>query len=147
MPRIVDRSRKVGIALPAVIALIIGSAFGTVASVRAQESPAKPPAQPDPASLNRLIERIDRQEADLLKLRRGIAPAESPPKSGVRALLDVAHIGPYYSNRGQYRFLAVRVLFANPTENEVKIARTQISAEIDGENRIVKDIPPALKNL
>ncbi len=127
----------------AVIAIILIGLSSRVSD--AQQSPQKVESSTDPAAMKALIERINKLEAEVDRLKQG-ANANTPEAAPeVMAMLDVAHLGLFYSGNGQTRFLALHVLLANTTKQAFTITRDQVIAEIDGEERKLKDLPQQLQ--
>ena len=111
----------------------------------AQETQQKSETSTDPAEFKKLIERISKLETEVERLKKE-TPAAPGTSAQVLAMLDVAHLGLFYSGNGQTRFLALHVMLANTTKQSYTIARDQIIAEIDGEERKLVDLPQQLQN-
>ena len=145
------------VALLLAIAQLPATAFcapsGTFLAAAAclQNDAAKPADDPnkavtDPQALQKLLERINKLEAEVERLKN--APGGQPKAAAgadVLTLIDMAHIGVMYVN-GQSRFIALHVIVANTTDKAVTLAQDQITAEIDGEVRKLETIPPEMAN-
>ena len=134
-----SKAVKAPIAILAAIAALF-----PITSILAQQDPPKPETSLDPASMKKLIERINKLEAEVDRLKN-VAPKDEST-SQVPAMLDVAHLGLFYSGGGQTRFLVLHVMLANTTKQAYTIGRDQVIAEIDGEERKLKDLPTQLQN-
>ncbi|WP_397570099.1 HEAT repeat domain-containing protein [Schlesneria sp. T3-172] len=111
----------------------------------AQQTQPKTEPSTNPEEFRALVERISKLESEVERLKKG-TPVAAGTDAQVLAMLDVAHLGLFYSGNGQTRFLALHVLLANTTRNSYTIARDQIIAEIDGEERKLVDLPQQLQN-
>ena len=132
--------------LAACFVFLIAQPIGLPHAVWAQEDSQKPETSTDPVSLKKLVERINKLEAEVDRLKNGAPAAGTGIDQQVMAMLDVAHLGLFYSGNGQTRFLVLHVMLANTTKQSFTIARDQVIAEIDGEERKLKDIPQQLQN-
>lgn len=141
MPNNVFRRSVIRFALFTVVA------FGliTKAPVLAQPPTPKSETSTDPEALKKLLERIQHQQTAVHRWKN-LAPPTEAKLDQVSVLLDVAHIGNYYANNGQSRYFAFHLLLANPTGHEYRITKNQITAEIDGQDRTIKELPKYLKN-
>ena len=115
-------------------------------AVSAQEDSQKSESSTDPASLKKLVERINKLEAEVDRLKNGAPATATGVDQQVMAMLDVAHLGLFYTGGGPTRFLVLHVMLANPTKQSFTIARDQMIAEIDGEERKIKEIPQQLQS-
>ena len=146
MPK--NDARTVVVTVIRMVLLIAGFALVLSEQPRllAQEPPVKSEAPSESDLLKKLIDRIQKNRADIDRFNH-VAPAmegNSPPQ--VFAMLDLAHIGSFYAGNGQTRFLALRVLMANTTDQDFTVMREQVITEIDGESRSLKDLPKILLN-
>lgn len=110
-----------------------------------QNDPAKPAeaAKNDPKTLQELVDRINKLEAEVERLKNGAPGQPKNPAAGdVMTLVDMAQIGMVYQASGQTRYVALHLIVANTTGKPVTLAQDQITAEIDGENRKLETIPP-----
>lgn len=112
--------------------------------LQAQADAQKQDPATDPAALKSLLDRINKLESEVDRLKKGGAAGEGTPQ--VVAMLDVAHMGLFYSGSGQSRFLVLHLLLGNTTKDSYAIPRDQVIAEIDGEERKLKDLPQQLQN-
>ena len=128
------------------IALNFGACQFSFNVLQAQDDLQKSDLSKDPQAMKKLIERINKLEAEVDRIKNGAPIAEGGAAPQVLAMLDVAHIGLFYSGNGQTRFLVLHVMLANTTKQSFTIARDQIIAEIDGEERKLKDLPQQLRN-
>jgi HEAT repeat protein len=122
------------------------------AAVWMQDAAAKDPAagdkaSTDPAELKKLIERINKLEAEVERLKnKPAAPAAAPVGGQVLTLIDKAQVGMTFTNGGQFRYVAIHLALANTTGETVTLTREQLTAEIDGEARKLEEIPPGVVN-
>ena len=101
----------------------------------------------DPAAFQKLLDRINKLEAEVERLKNAPAGPAKPPAAGeVLTLVDIAHIGAVYLQTGQSRYVALHLIVANPTDKPVTISQDQVSAEIDGEVRKLETIPAEIAN-
>lgn len=117
----------------------------TLQSAWLQNDPAKPADTPktDAKSFQELLERINKLEAEVERLKNGGQGQPKGPATGdVMTLVDMAHVGMVYQAAGQTRYIALHLIVANTTGKPVALTQDQISAEIDGENRKLEQIPP-----
>jgi HEAT repeat protein len=119
---------------------------GRGSSVWAQEESRKSETTTDPNALKKLIERINRLEAEVDRLKQAPAVGEGNKDSRVLAMLDVAHLGLFYSGNAQTRYLVLHVMLANTTKQSFTILRDQVVAELDGDERKLKDLPQQLQH-
>ncbi len=107
---------------------------------------AKPAA--DAAAFQKLLDRINKLEAEVERLKNGPAAQPKGPGEGgdVLTLIDMAHVGAVYLQTGQARYVALHLIVANTTGKPVTIAQDQITAEIDGEVRKLETIPSEIVN-
>lgn len=110
-----------------------------------QETPQKSETSTDPEEFRKLVERINKLETEVERLKQD-TPVATGASAQVLAMLDVAHLGLFYSGNGQTRFLALHVMLANTTKQSYTITRDQVTAEIDGEERKLVDLPQQLQN-
>lgn len=115
-------------------------------SMLAQQQSGKSDVSTDPESLKKLIERINKLEAEVERLKNGGPAAGAAVEPHVLAMLDVAAMGVFYSGNTQTRYLVLHVLLANTTKQNFTIPRDQVIAELDGEQRKLKDLPTNLQN-
>lgn len=123
---------------------LVGLCCLVPSTLQAQDDPQKADSATDAAVLKKLIERINKLESEVDRLKQGAPATEATPQ--VLAMLDVAHMGLFYSGNGQSRFLVLHLLLGNTTKDSFIITRDQVTAEIDGEERKLKDIPQQLLN-
>jgi HEAT repeat protein len=116
------------------------------AAVWMQNDPAKPAS--DPKAFQQLLERINKLEAEVERLKNGAAGQPKEPANGgqIFTLVEGAHLGMVYLPTGQSRFVALQLIVANSTGKPVTLAQDQIIAEIDGEVRKLETIPPEIAN-
>ncbi len=132
--------------LAACITFLIAQPIGLPHAVLAQQDAQKPETSTDPASLRKLVERINKLEVEVDRLKNGAPTVATGVDQQILAMLDVAHLGLFFSGNGQTRYLVLHVMLANTTKQAFTIARDQVIAEIDGEERKLKDIPQQLQN-
>lgn len=120
-----------------------------IAAICLQNDAAKPASEAekqatDPQALQKLLERINKLESEVERLKNG-APgqAKDAANGDVMTLVDIAQIGIVYSN-GQSRYVALHLIVANTTNKPVTLAQDQITAEIDGEVRKLEKLPPEI---
>ncbi len=117
----------------------------TAAAVWMQNEPAKPAA--DPKAFQQLLDRINKLEAEVERLKNGAPGQPKDPNAGqIFTLVDAAHIGMVYLPTGQSRFVALQLIVANSTAKPTTLAQDQITADIDGEVRKLETIPPEIAN-
>ncbi len=143
MQRIIIRTL---VTLVAWIVFLTASPIGLQNAARAQEDAPKLDTSTDPVSLRKLVERINKLEAEIDRLRNGAPGAVTRVDEQVMAMLDVAHMGLFFSGNAQTRYLILHVMLANTTKQSFTIPRDQVIAEIDGEERKLKEIPQQLQN-
>ena len=114
--------------------------------VMAQTDPQTSETSTDPGAMKKLIERINKLEAEVERLKKAPAVADASGDPQVLAMLDVAHLGLFYSGNGQTRFLVLHVMLANTTKQSFTISRDQVVAELDGEVRKLTDLPQQLQH-
>jgi HEAT repeat protein len=132
--------------LTAWILFLTAPLIGLPQVVQAQGDLPKPETSTDPVSLGKLVERINKLEAEIDRLKSGAPKAATGVDQQVMAMLDVAHMGLFFSGNVQTRYLVLHVMLANTTKQSFTIARDQVIADIDGEERKLKDIPQQLQN-
>ena len=137
---------RTSVLLAAWIAFLIAPPIGVLHTVRGQDDSQKPETSTDPVSLRKLIERINKLEAEIDRLKNGVPAVAAGVDQQVMAMLDVAHMGLFFSGNSQTRYLVLHVMLANTTKQSFTIARDQVIAEFDGEERKLKDIPQQLQN-
>ena len=123
----------------------IDGLIGLNPAIWAAEDP-KTESSTDPDSLKKLIERINKLEAEVERLKTGAPAAGGAGEPQVLAMLDVATLGLFYSGNAQTRYLVLHVMLANTTKQNFTITRDQVIAELDGEDRKLKDLPTQLQN-
>ena len=112
----------------------------------AQDSASKNEPATDPEAMKRLIDRINKLEAEVDHLKK-VDPALRPTaEPQVMAMLDVAHLGVFYAPNSQSRFLVLHVMLVNTTKQTFSIPVDNVVAELDGEERLQKDLPTNLLN-
>lgn len=135
------------LALAGVVIALITAGFGSLSfhqSVWAVED--KTESSTDPDSLKKLIDRINKLEAEVERLKTGAPTAGRADEPQILAMLDLATLGLFYSGSAQTRFLVLHIMLANTTKQSFTITRDQIVAELDGEERKLKDLPSNLLN-
>ncbi len=102
----------------------------------------------DAAAFQKLLERINKLEAEVERLKNGAAaqPKGAGEGGDVLTLVDMAHVGAVYLQTGQSRYVALHLIVANTTGKPVTIVQDQVTAEIDGEVRKLETIPPDIAN-
>ncbi len=110
--------------------------------VFAQDASSNSEIPADGESLKKLIERLNKLEGEVDRLRKGEATAVPQ----VVSMLDTVHLGLFYSGSSQTRYLAIHVMLANPTKQAFTITRDQVLATIDGEDRKLRELPMQLLN-
>lgn len=111
-----------------------------------QENPSKTDPATDPDAMKKLIERINKLEGEVDRLKKAEATAPASPDGQIMAILDVAYLGLFYPGPTQTRYLVLHVMLANTTKQSHVISRDNVLAEIDGEERKVREIPTQLQN-
>ena len=127
-------------------AVVVGSTGWPTSDVLAQSDSQKNETTTDPDSLKKLIERINKLESEVERLKKTPAAANADGDPQVLVMLDVAHIGLLYAPTGQTRFLVLHVMLANTGNQAFTIARDQVIAELDGEERKLKEFPQQLQH-
>lgn len=121
-------------------------AFGSQRSAWAQDANPKADTATDAESLKKLIDRINKLEAEVERLKNGAPAVGAAAEPQVLAMLDIATMALFYSGNSQTRYLVLHVMLANTTKQNFTISRDQIVAEIDGDERKLKDLPAQLLN-
>lgn len=111
------------------------------AAVCLQNDPAKP--ADDAQTLQKLLERINKLEAEVERLKNGTPGQPKNATADVFTLVDIAHVGIIYSN-GQSRYVALHMIIANTTAKPITLLQDQITAEIDGEVKKLETLPPEI---
>ena len=127
----------------ALITAVIDSGGFRQQTVQAADDPSE--SSTDPAALKKLIERINKLETEVQRLKEGAPAAAVAPDGQVMAMLDFATLALFYSGNSQTRYLVLHVMLANTTKIPYTITRDQVIAEIDGEERKIKDLPSQLQ--
>ena len=128
------------------IVFVLALPIGLRQTASAQGDQQKQETSTDPVAMKKLVERINKLEAEVDRLKNGAPVVVTGVDQQIMAMLDVAHVGMYFSGNGQIRYLVLHVMLANTTKQSFTIARDQVIAEIDGEDRKLKDIPQQLQN-
>jgi len=115
-------------------------------SAWAQEKSQKSDAPTDAAALKVLLERVNKLESEVERLKQGGKAPAPPADQSVMSILDFAHLGVFNWGTSPTRYLVMHLILENKTQQSFTIARDQIVAEIDGEERKLKDLPAQLLN-
>ena len=139
-------SASLRLAMVALFWLATTSEYLAVTPAFGQDAPSKSEPPADPETLKKLIERINKLEAEVDRLKK-VEPVERPVgEPQMMAMLDVAHMGMFFAQNSQTRYLVLHVMIANPTNRNYELPVDQVVAEIDGEERTLKDLPSNLLN-
>ena len=111
------------------------------------EKPADAKAPADQKSLQELLERINKLESEVERLKKDSPDGVKKGTPGeVMALVDIAQLGMVYLPGGQSRYVALHLIVVNTTSKPILLPQDRISAEIDGEVRKLEKIPAELVN-
>ncbi|WP_010585333.1 HEAT repeat domain-containing protein [Schlesneria paludicola] len=125
---------------------MLGASSNFLSLCVAQDAPTKSETTTDPAALKALIDRINKLEGDVERLKQQAPASDTVIEPQILAMLDVAHLAPFYADNSQTRYLALHVMLANTTKQTFTISQDQVIAEIDGEDRKLKELPRQLLN-
>ncbi|MFN0051385.1 MAG: HEAT repeat domain-containing protein [Planctomycetales bacterium] len=99
--------------------------------------------------LQTVLERLEKVERELLQLRikSGAIPADKGDQR-VLSLIETPFLGSAYNGgSNQQRFLAVKLLLVNLTDQPVTLKREEVELAVDGQGFPVKDPPQQIQYL
>jgi HEAT repeat protein len=115
-------------------------------SAAASSAAPAPPAGDDENSIQAILERLNRVERELDRLRaeKGQVPADRQDQKVV-TVIEHMHLGMSYYGTGGVRYFAAHLIFVNLTPDEVTIERGDIELAADGKLLPLQDVPPQLQ--
>ena len=146
MPSGILRTTRVVAVWTALLMVAVGANSTLLSVCVAQQDSPKSETTTDPAALKTLVDRINKLEAEVERLKQQAPAANAAPEPQILAMLDVAHLAPFYADNAQTRYLALHVMLANTTTQNFTLTQDQVIAEIDGEDRKLKELPRQLLN-
>lgn len=99
----------------------------------------------DQATLQKLLERIAKLEAEVERLKTQPGPPAPPQDQPFFALIENPYLGQYYQQSGPASYLVAKLIVVNPQATPLNFTRGDIRMEIDGTPRKLEDVPSRLQ--
>lgn len=130
-----------------ILSFVVGLALmlGTATSLRADDPPSSEKSAE--AQLRQVLERLGKVEKELLDLRikTGKVPGDKNEQR-ILALIETPYLGSaYYGAPGNQRFMALKLMLVNLTDQPAVLVRDDVRMSVDGQDLPIKEAPQQIQ--